>query len=347
MPKSYHWIPPEDWPLVAAYHRMEIPPVVQSAIDNMKRNMATKKAVSDRLTIDVASPRAVPIPKTNGHSGTQTRSYSPSAMHMSPSPRSSTSSKDSNSSGSPPSSIAGSRRGTYDFEGSDRSSPIGRSRAGSDDPRMTILSSSGQSRRNGSPVDRITRIETASGKRRSNSDPKHQPPPPPSAYERSNIQSKGRESPTQMRDRDRDSPVQHRSRSGSSTSLNHPYSNPHSGASSSMKRLNQVDSIPASTPRPPIPAPAPRAREAYGPSITSVMANMSLNSSANGSEMTAARLAQLQMEGKRGVIPPHVRKAGSVISAGSSSSSSTNSSAREGTVVSDGAFTDYVCVRLV
>jgi hypothetical protein len=80
------------------------------------------------------------------------------------------------------------------------------------------------------------------------------------------------------------------------------------------------------------------------------MANMSLNPQGHGvpaytnpTTALAAR-ARIQIENpmKRGVIPPHVRKAGSVISATSSSSSSTNSSAREGTVISDGAFTDYV-----
>jgi hypothetical protein len=338
---------------------MEIPLNVQTALDNLnaQKSKQHKKGASDRLTIDVPGSRMiqqpVPIPKSSAYIGA--RSYSPSAIHISPpdrtSPRSSTSSKDSNSSGSPPSSTTGSRRG-YDMDGSDRSnsSPTMMARSGSqEDPRVVIRSSSSQSRRNGSPVDRLTRGEPVNGKRRSNSDPKHQPSPP-SAYERQKErepgQSKGRDSPTQIREKGRESPTQIRFRASSSaTSSNHPYSNPHSSASSSMKKLSQLDPTPA--PRQSMPAPVPRARQTNAPSITSVMAGMSLSPVPNTTVLNdpvAAALARIQLEnaGKRGVIPPHVRKAGSVISASSGSSSSTNSSAREGTVISDGAFTDYV-----
>lgn len=104
-----------------------------------------------------------------------------------------------------------------------------------------------------------------------------------------------------------------------------------------MKRLNQIAA--PSPPRQVLPAPVPRSRENNDPSISSVMANM-VNMNING--LTPAALSRMQMDSKRGVIPPHVRKAGSVVSAASGSSSSTNSSAREGTVISDGAFTDYL-----
>lgn len=146
------------------------------------------------------------------------------------------------------------------------------------------------------------------------------------------------ESPTLPRDKTTESPTQKRPSPPTSTiSSNHPYSNPYSPASSSMKRLNQVAAT--SPPRQIPTAPVLRSRENNDPSISSVMANMA---NMNLSGLTPAALARIQPESKRGVIPPHIRKAGSVVSAASGSSSSTNSSAREGTVISDGAFTDYV-----
>ncbi|PVF94781.1 hypothetical protein CPB86DRAFT_867701 [Serendipita vermifera] len=302
--RYYSWILPEDWPIVAAYHKMPIPPTVQQALEN-RRNKLREKPTTERISTDVSAHRntthpPVPIPRTRGDGGLPPRSYSPSAIYIpagdrSP-PPSSVSSRDSNSSGSPPSSN-GSRRRDFEFEGSDRSGPS------QDDNRSAIRpSSSLQIRRNESPG-------IGGGKRRSNSDPKNQSPP--SAYG-------GPRDSVQTREREREKDMRFKS-STSTTPSNYPYSNPY--ASSSQKKITPV--APSVT--------SSRSRQVNGPSITSVLANLSLDS--NKIPMDAAS--------KRGVIPPHVKGPGSIISAHSSSSSSTNSSAREGTVVSD-SFTDYL-----
>jgi len=389
-PKYYHWIPPHDWSVVAAYHKMEIPDNVRTAINNMNNMNASvshrlssrERFPGEKLSVETSATRSiqqpVPIPHSKGAATGvyQSRSYSPSAIYLPSSdrspPRSSISSKDSNSSGSPPS-ANGSRRRDYDFEGSERSSnsPTSPTRSSSQDSHTIAIPgrspSSLQHRRGESPIDRVVRDKepAGGGKRRSNSDPKNQSPPSAYGYDRAREIPQGRERDKESaRDRDRDSPTQTRLKPSpvSAVSSNHPYSNPHSPASSSMSRLSHAKPAPAPTPAFRVPAPPPRVRETSGPSITSVMANMSLNrqgtdippyipASHNATVVVAAAAAHARTQTgspmKRGVIPPHVHKAGSVISATSSSSSSTNSSAQEGTVVSDGAFTDYVrCLPL-
>jgi hypothetical protein len=349
--------------VVAAYHQKEIPDNVQAAINNLNasaghRSKNRERVSADKLSIETSATRSiqqpVPIPHAKGTNGQyQPRSYSPSAIYLPSSdrspPRSSSSSKDSNSSGSPPSS-GGSRRRDYDFEGSERSSnsPTSPVRSSSQDSHTMAMasrpSSSLQNRRGESPI--------GGGKRRSNSDPKSQSPPSAYGYDRAREMGQGRERDRDsVRDKDRDSPTQSRFKPAPATSVpsNSPYSNPQSPASSSTSKLSYAKSTPTPTPAFRVPGPPPRAREMSGPSITSVMASMSLNQQTSGvsptyvpgSNTASAITAQAGIENpmKRGVIPLHVRKAASVTS---SSSSSTNSSAREGTVISDGAFTDYV-----
>ncbi|KAG8761447.1 hypothetical protein FRC14_003860 [Serendipita sp. 396] len=339
---------------------MPIPAAVRTALDNLqalKNKNGKKPAVEPIMTESLPQNRAtqqqpVPIPRGNGY---QSRSHSPPANYLSGSdqspPRSSTSSKDSNSSGSPPSST-GSRRRDPNFDGSERSSPITPIRSLSqDDHRSIRTSSSLGTRRTDSPVDRER--DPVTGKRRSNSDPKQQQQQPQqqqpisvNGRQRELAQSRRSDSPSRPRERESPTQAKFKPSPGSTVSSHHPYSNPSSAASSSMRKLSSTE--PASPP-PPRQAMAPsqiRARQNNDPPITSILANMSLGGP-SGIPLTgpaSAALARIQMEnaGKRGVIPPHVRKAGSVISATSSSSSSTNSSAREGTVVSDGAFTDYL-----
>lgn len=365
--KYYSWISPEDWPLVAAYHHTEIPDAIKAALNNFNASAGNRTrnragtANSDKLSIETTNrggsiQQPVPIPHKGGGSFAtgpyHPRSYSPSAIYSPQnrhSPSRSISSKDSNSSGSPPS-ATGSRRRDHDYEGSERSSnsPSSPVRSSSQDGHPGARpSSSLQNRRGESPIERVMRDKEGTGvagKRRSNSDPKNQTPP--SAYH-----AYGRDaSPTQ---RLKPSPP-----ASVISSSNHPYANPYSTASSSMSKLGSGKSNGSSSPPPSTvgapayrtPAAPPRARETSGPSITSVLASLSLNSaglSYNTPNPSAAAAARARMQPpsepfKRGVIPPHVRKAGSVVSGTSSSSSSTNSSAREGTVISDGAFTDYV-----
>jgi len=341
---------------------MEIPDNVQAAINNLNasaghRSKNRERVSGDKLSIETSATRSiqqpVPIPHAKGTNGQyQPRSYSPSAIYLPSSdrspPRSSISSKDSNSSGSPPSS-GGSRRRDYDFEGSERSSnsPTSPVRSSSQDSHTMAMagrpSSSLQNRRGESPI--------GGGKRRSNSDPKSQSPPSAYGYDRAREMGQGRERDRDSaRDKDRDSPTQTRFKPAPASPVlsNHPYSNPQNPASSSTSKLSHAKPTPTPTPAFRPPGPPPRARETSGPSITSVMASMSLNQHmlegstsvpGNNTASAIAPRAGIENPMKRGVIPPHVRKAASVTS---SSSSSTNSSAREGTVVSDGAFTDYV-----
>ncbi|KAG8825717.1 hypothetical protein FRC17_008561, partial [Serendipita sp. 399] len=323
---------------------MPIPATVRSALDNLqalknkngkpreKPTIATDSLVHNRAT----QQQPVPIPRESGY---YARSHSPSAIYLSGSdqspPRSPPSSKDSNSSGSPPSSTVSRRR---EFDGSERSSPVSPIRSSSQDDHRGIRSSSSLgSRRTDSPVERDR--DPLTGKRRSNSDPKQQQQYPlVNGRQRDMAQPLRGESPSRSREKESPTQTKFKPSPGSTVSSHHPYSTPLSGASSSMKKLSSVE--PSSPPRQTMPPAQIRARQNNDPPITSILANMSLGGP-NGVSLAgpaSATLARIQMENgtKRGVIPPHVRKAGSVISATSSSSSSTNSSAREGTVVSDG-----------
>lgn len=380
--KHYSWIPMKDWSLVAAYHSMDIPEAVKTASSNPSHTRTRSRGGSGgtnppagKLSIEITRSiqQPVPIPhytkagsppsSSSGHN-TNHRSYSPSAIYLPTSERSpprSISSRESNSSGSPPSStVARSRRDYHDFEGSERSSnsPSSPARSPSQDGHYvggSRPSSSLQTRRGESPIDR--------GKRRSNSDPKNQSGTTMSM----NITTSTTTAPSAYHARDMSPPQQPRlkpSPPASVVSSNHPYANPYSTASSSMSRLGggagsgngggggssakSTVSSNYSSQAYRAPAAPPRVRETSGPSITSVLANMSLSYTSpmpppsSSARSRIAPSAAPVMPLKRGVIPPHVvRGGGSVISGTSSSSSSTNSSAQEGTVVSD-SFTDYL-----
>jgi hypothetical protein len=148
-----------------------------------------------------------------------------------------------------------------------------------------------------------------------------------------------------VRDKERDSPAQMRSKPAYASNIlqNYPNSSPQSMASSSMCKFPYEKPTPTPAPASALRAPAPsRARETRGPSIATVMVNMSLNPHGHGvpaftnptTALAARARIQIVNPIKRGVIPPCVRTAGSLVSATSGSSSSTN--------ISDGSFTDYV-----